>query len=153
MDRVAASAVEAGIQKVTVSGGSVSALPAAPGQPVQFGGTVPLTKLAVTDTKAVYTVPAGKRLVIEFVSVDFTQQFSDDFAQLGFDTGGVTFYIPVSNETGRGQGYDFDFVGGEQVKVYANAGQTVTADVRHGSLVAPPAGASFAFSGYLVDAK
>jgi hypothetical protein len=106
----------------------------------------------MTDTKNVYTVPAKKRLVIEYVSVDHSQQGSDEYAQPGFNVGsGPTFFIPTFNETGRGQGYDFHYVGSEQVKVYANAGQTVTADVQHELLFQTPVTVSFAFSGYLVD--
>lgn len=122
----------------------------APSHPVQFGVTVSLVSKGGTNAKVAYTVPAGKRLVIEFVSVIYHSKSSGDFAHAAFSSGGPSFVVPTVSEQGRGS-VDFDYVGSELVRVYASARQSVTAQVQH-SLLVDPGSVTFAFSGYLLKA-
>jgi hypothetical protein len=137
--------------QVTVGYAAASHDLAAPNHPVQFGATVKLKSANGTNSKTAYTVPNGKRLVIEFVSAIYHQKTSDEYAHAAFSTGGPSFFLPTLNETGRESGDDFDYVGGEQVRVYANSRQRVTAQVEHSVLI-DPGSVTFAFSGYLVKA-
>jgi hypothetical protein len=157
LGHVLASAAEASVQKVTFTNksiqvsGSVNAAPYAPTEPVQFGTTVAAKSSAGEESQTAYTVPTGKRLVIEFVSASYEQQASDEFAHTSFSIGnGPKFYVPLSNITGRGSNYDFLNTGAEDVHVYAKAGDTVMARVEHQTLI-EPGSATFSFSGYLVN--
>lgn len=140
--------------KIDSSANTVQSLPGAPGQPVQFGATVAVPTGSTGVEKAnAYTVPAGKILVIEFVSVHYAQQDSSQFVQAAFSTGsGPRFFVGLQNQaaTGRG-GYDFDEVGSEQTRVYAKAGEAVTVYAPH-DIQFTATTVDFAFSGFLVNA-
>lgn len=153
LSQTLASGVQAGVQKVMVTN-TVLEAPAAPTDPVQFGATVKIPSSQKGDrTQVAYTVPAGKRLVIEFVAVQFFQQASDEYSRAGFSTGGPTFPVPLFHEPGVGQNFDFNYVGSERVKVYANPGTTVTVHAMHDTLLSGPDYMTFSFSGYLVNAS
>jgi len=100
----------------------------------------------------VYTVPAGKRLVIEFVS-HRTQVDSGDLPdlQLIVKTAGSNHFIslPVS-KTATVSGSDY-YSGGHPVRIYVDPGEVVTLQVEH--IFAQMAGPSglFSLSGSLVD--
>jgi len=157
LGRAMASDAQAAVQKVTFTNksiqvtGSVNAAPYAPTDPVQFAAAVAAKGPAGEETQSAYTVPSGKQLVIEFVSASYEQQSSDEFAHTSFSIGsGPKYFIPLSNITGRGEGYDFLNTGAQEVRVYAKAGDVVTARVQHQTLL-EPGSATFSFSGYLVN--
>ncbi len=123
--------------------------------PVQFAANIAVPSGVTGDqTVTAYTVPAGKRLVLTFVSAHLHQQTSDEFTRAGFSIGsGPIFFIPLQHELGRGTGYDFDWVGSETVQVYVEAGNTVVAHAPHSLLTDAGTPVDFAFAGYLSDSK
>jgi hypothetical protein len=131
--------------------GSVNAAPSAPVQPIQFSAAVAVDNSAKdTPVSAIaYTVPAKKRLVIEYASVDFAEKFDNTETVIAsFKTGsGPQFYLPLAYD---GTSSAFNLVGSAQVKVYANAGETVSAVATPVNVI-EKSQATFSFSGYLVD--
>jgi hypothetical protein len=142
--------------KIDPSQNSVQVSPGAPGQPVTFSGTVSYltgAPLGTDKTVVAYTVPAGRVLVITFVSAVLNQQASDEFADAAFsiDTGPL-FYIPLQDENGRGTGFDFQHVGSEDTSIYAGAGRTIVLHApTEGGLLETPVSVEASFSGYLVN--
>lgn len=165
ISQTVASGLQKGVQQVLItnksmvvrvdaSGNTVQDVPSSPLQPVQFGARIDFkTSATGEETTTAYTVPSGKRLVIEFVSAHYSQQTSDAFAQAGFSVGsGPSFFIPLTNEVGRGAGFDFEYVGSEMTRVYADAGQQIVIHAPHSAITATPASVALSFSGYLVNA-
>jgi hypothetical protein len=141
----------AGTVKVDPSGNSVQVSSIAPTQPVTFTASVAVKPGTGDDSATAYTVPAGKRLVIEFASIDYEEQFSDDFVRAGVRVGaGPLFVLPLSHVVGRGTGYDFHLIAGQDVKLYANGGDIVSIHIVHDTLL-EASNANFSFSGYLVN--
>jgi len=142
----AASTLQKGVQQVLVTNKTLAVPVAAPSQPVQFGGNVDLSGSGVEHTTTAYTVPAGKRLVIEFVSV--TLGHADVGELVAFSTGsGPKFVVPLTAMPGCLANCAF-FSGSEQTRVYASAGENVTMHA-----FGFPRVVQFAFSGYLVNAS
>jgi hypothetical protein len=132
--------------KIDPSGNIVQSGVGAPSEPVQFGGTkINLNSGGVDNTAVVYTVPAGKRLVIEFVSVEFSNPGTDELFAVSTGSG-PPFFIPLTHEPNCVANCAL-WVASEQTRVYANAGEAVTAHA-FGS----PVTGTFSFSGYLVNA-
>jgi|WetSurSiteA1Bulk_404760.scaffolds.fasta_scaffold29052_1 hypothetical protein len=101
----------------------------------------------------IYTVPTAKRLVIEFLS-HRTQVSAGDLPdlQLIVNTGGSLGHfieVPLA-KTGSVGGTDY-YSGGGPVKIYADAGSTVTLQTGH--LIPQGSGPSglLTICGYLID--
>jgi hypothetical protein len=117
----------------------------APSQPVQFGGKVSLNGTGGDNMAVVYTVPAGKRLVIEFVSAAFPAPGTDEVVAFSTSNGPL-YFLPLGHEPDCVANCPF-WLGSEQTRVYANAGEQVTAHA-----LGLPVSGTFSFSGYLVNA-
>jgi hypothetical protein len=124
-------------------------------QPFQHDSviTTPAGLLGGNDT---FTVPAGKRLVIEFVSFRATwpagQQTTLAFIGVCNSGGGVcptNFFVPAI-----AQGPDFGggalFTGSSPTRLYADAGTDVTVAIRRNATTGTGL-ASVAVSGYLCE--
>jgi hypothetical protein len=98
-----------------------------------------------SDAQDSYTVPAGKRLVIEYYSAQLTQYPSGGYAYMYLDNtaGGNTSYwkvIPPSSTT-----VPFN----QQTRMYADTGTSVIAEVTQSS--GTSCGGNLIVSGYLVN--
>lgn len=101
-----------------------------------------------------YTVPAGKRLVIEYVTINTDIPInSGAFAFITTQVGSTTarFYVPTSFQSLFNGGTTAIFEGQQITRLYADAGTAVGYEV-HRSTGAGPAENEISFSGYLVDA-
>jgi hypothetical protein len=102
----------------------------------------------------IYTVPAGKRLVIEFASMDASLPVGQA-AQLAIQTtvGGetVTHHLPLTPPAVSFQGQGAA-ASGQQVRLYADAGTGVTVDGTR-NIATGTAFFNFSISGYLVDVQ
>jgi hypothetical protein len=112
-------------------------------QPIQF--TLSPSSGVSNDAVASYTVPAGKRLVMEYYSAQLTQYPSGGYAYMYLDNtaGGNTNYwkvIPPSSTT---------VPINQQTRMYADAGTSVTAEVTQSS--GTSCGGNINVSGYLVN--
>ena len=128
-------------------------------QPVEAQTNCTVTNLLGTCSATIYTVPEGKRLVIEFVTMDARLPTSGEVAQLIIRTTGIgpdgVYHLPLTAPA-------VDFFGeqvisaplAQQVRIYADAGTSVVMKGRH-NLTAPAQSGSFTFSlsGYLVDVQ
>ncbi|HWN99211.1 MAG TPA: hypothetical protein VNS63_08075, partial [Blastocatellia bacterium] len=106
------------------------------------------TLLSVNPNTSFFTVPSGKRLVIEYVSGQGTLPTGDKllFVRLQINTGGSTVFhrfLPVLTGT---EGNVDVFLVSQQTRLYAEPGSSVI-------LSGPPANTIFSVtvSGYLVD--
>lgn len=97
-----------------------------------------------------YTVPAGKRLVVEFVGYELAAQtiFRLTFGQeAGLETflryKPNTFHVPATLTTVG------SFTGSQALKIYLDEGQALIAKVIQGDASSSPG--YFNFSGYLID--
>lgn len=172
-----AAAVMKGVQKVSITNSSIGVkgsvevsntpsvkldpagnmVETAPSKPIQFQATVNVGYDAkhTPVTSTAYTVPAGERLVIEYVAVDFVEAYQNDETILAsFRTGaasspGPRFFIPLTYE---GTTDSFHLVGAQQTRVYANPGDVVTAEAAPLDVIQNTS-ATFSFSGYLVNAS
>ena len=141
---------------VTVGNSSASPIPVfnvdnPVSQPVAADIELPLNAGEVFKRFTLFTVPAGKRLVIEYASYWASVGAGDlPFIQIMAAVGGPTIFyaVPVSKVGAQGGG-DF-FSGAQNLRVYANPGTDVTIQFDR-NLSATPATGRMAFSGYLVD--
>jgi hypothetical protein len=116
-------------------------------EPVQLSARVSLAQGAAFAEQTVYTVPAGKRLIVEFVSVScaFT---SDYIVRAEVRVAASTAFLPLS-QLRRG----FAATAAEKVTLYADAGQTVVVRYRENNAGVPGTrNADFTVVGRLVDA-
>jgi hypothetical protein len=104
-----------------------------------------------------FTVPSGKRLVIEFVSFTMNwpagQLTTRAFINVCNASGNacpVSFYVPASFQATEFGGTDF-FVASSPTRLYADPGSVVGVAVRR-NVTAGTGLATVAVSGYLVDA-
>ncbi|MGH7287441.1 MAG: hypothetical protein ACREI8_05415 [Myxococcota bacterium] len=104
-----------------------------------------------------FTVPSGKRLVIEFVSfklvVPTGQKPTFNWVRINGSTGSVDFFFPLTVQaTGDligGVNSDI-FIGSSETRLYADPGSTVGLSVRRDADVSTGS-ASVSVSGHLVD--
>ena len=100
-----------------------------------------------------FAVPAGKRLVIEYASID-GQAPSGQSMSAGISTvgpSGLNYHVPMT-PIGASISPGFDaFIAGQAVKFYADPGTTVTCVATRNSVVGITSGIQFTFSGYLID--
>jgi hypothetical protein len=103
-----------------------------------------------------FTVPSGKRLVIEFVSFSMTwpagQVTTRAFINVCNASGNscpASFYLPASFQATEFGGSEF-FVASSPTRLYADPGTVVSAAVRR-NVTAGTGLATVAVSGYLVD--
>jgi hypothetical protein len=119
-------------------------------QPFQAGTLVSVPNGQLLGVAVVTTVPAGKRLVIEFVSALVFVPAAQHVVELSLQSppGSYSHYLtPVP--LGR-NGLNDEFVASQSLRLYANAGQRVQVAVsRTGSN--GPASALVSLSGVLVD--
>lgn len=124
-------------------------------QPFQEGFTLDVPN-SLFAAEAPFTVPTGKRLVVEYVSargfVGSGQRLR--FSIRTFLTGATEIHYLVAEQQGTefplfGDLIDI-FVTSEQTRLYADAGTSFVRADRTGP-AAGPAEASFTISGYLVD--
>jgi hypothetical protein len=108
-------------------------------------------------SEIIYTVPQGKRLVIEFASMEATLT-ADQKAQLKLDTtaGGatVTHNFPLTPPAVVFQGEAVVSTLAQQVRLYADGGTSVEIKARRNNI--GPAFLAFfrvSISGYLVDSQ
>jgi hypothetical protein len=114
-------------------------------QPFQFTLPTLISSTGGACTETQFAVPAGQRLVIEYIDARLT------FATTGvFETAvtaggkGATYQWPISALPGSSSG-----VGNQMVRLYADPGSNVTVEVCPNSTTA--AETSGAISGYLVN--
>ncbi len=124
----------------------------APRQPVQVFKHV--EPLPFDLEQPIYTVPAGKRLVVEYVSTYMVIPVgSGAFANITTEVGGTTarHYLPMTEQTTYDAGTTEVSVGQQLTRLYADPGTTVVYEVHRntGSLNTET---EISFSGYLVDA-
>jgi hypothetical protein len=126
-------------------------------QPVEAQTSCTVTDLLGTCSATIFTVPSGKRLVIEFVTMNGHLPTSGEVAQLIIQTTGVganrAYFLPLTAPA-------VDFFSeqnisaplAQQVRIYAEEGTSIVMKGRH-NLPAPAMSGSFSFSlsGYLVD--
>lgn len=97
---------------------SVTAAPGLPG--------TPFTRLAVGPSPISFTIPKGKHLVIETVSVNVDVTSGNSiYAQVDYTTGGIggNVFLPLAYSYTE-SGYD-TYVATASVRVYADPGSTV----------------------------
>ena len=125
-------------------------------QPLEAGSNCTVIDQSGGCSATVYTVPSGKRLVIEFVTMNARVPSSGSVAQLTIRTAADrTYFLP---QTAPG----VDYLGeqensarlAQQVRIYVEPGMSVVMKGRH-NLAAPAQSAAFDFtlSGYLVDVQ
>jgi hypothetical protein len=129
-------------------------------QPFQASGTGVLTAAGETGNVPITTVPGGKRLIIEHVSVFcFAQTGQRIFlASIGvalqnvYNGANLNHYLTLSPQGSNGLDLDF-YTASEQVRLYADPGTQVFvyAAGNPGSASGSPTTVHFAISGYLVD--
>ena len=125
-------------------------------QPVQAIVTC-LADHVIGCSAIIYTVPQGKRLVIEYASMEASLT-DDQVAQLKIETiaGGtnVTHHFPVTAPAVVFQGEAVVATLAQQVRLYADAGTSVEIKARRNN-VGPAFLAFFrvSISGYLVDSQ
>ena len=128
--------------------------------PVQVKGNGDMPGNVVACEVALYTVPAGRRLVIEYASMEAALPVGQT-ARMGIQilTGsppGITFInhlLPTSAPTQAGffTGAHYTSVG-QMVRAYAEAGNIVRVFVQRSDGTGGSASATFAFAGYEVNA-
>ena len=129
-------------------------------QPFQAVVTGVLSASGDTGNVPITTVPAGKRLIIEHVSVFcFAQTGQRIFlASIGvalqnaYNGANLNHYLTLSPQGSNGFDLDF-YTASEQVRLYADPGTQVFVDAAGNppSASGLPSSAHFAISGYLVD--
>jgi hypothetical protein len=122
-------------------------------EPFQKEMNVPIANNALTGT-ASFTVPANKRLVIEFIATRYHLP-SPGFLLTDFrittSVGGQTAnYNLVPIRTSTGGGIDF-WVASQQVSIRADPGSTVTLLVGFPSMLTNGAAGFFSLSGRLIN--
>lgn len=115
--------------------------------PVQVSKIVALPTSRMSTSAEIYTVPAGMRLVIEYVSFACSAQVHDDHAvvrlRIGSTLRGETVWHDVNTLSASN-----DWSGASQlVKIYADPKTVVHALVDR--LFRPPSTARMSFSGHL----
>jgi hypothetical protein len=115
--------------------------------PVQMSRIVALPKSRMSTSAEIYTVPAGMRLVIEYVSFACSAQVHDDHAvvrlRIGSTLRGETVWHDVNTLSASN-----DWSGASQlVKIYADPKTVVHALVER--VFRPPSTARISFSGHL----
>ncbi len=155
---------------ITVAG----TVPVAIGAPVAIAGTVltaaannptPVSRIGILsvaaggreDRQTIYTVPAGKRLVIESETavVQTTGGVKAQVSVQAFNVSGGGLYYAMLPQVDRGwwDGQGEMFEGSLAVPMFADGGQPVQARVwLNTDTVGGTARAEVGFSGYLVDA-
>ena len=115
----------------------------------QGGKFVEIAAGSVVENEVAYTVPAGKRLVIEHVSVNLLEAQSAEVTNLWFETTtgntGVQHLVPLP--------FAGSTMAGQPTRIYADEGTEVRVLLRIKSPVAGGVKAFFSYSGYLVDAQ
>jgi len=133
-----------GTPTVTVSGTTTVSDPSEPGkQPFQW--TLSPNSGSSTFSSDQFTVPAGKELVIDYISAQLTQYPAGGYAYMYLTTtggGNSAFYkvIPPSSTT-----VPFN----QNLKIYADPGTVVTAQVTQSS--GSSSGGNLIVSGHLVN--
>jgi hypothetical protein len=120
---------------------------AGPAQPVRASGDAVLSPDESNGHIQLYVVPAGKRLVIEYVDARFRTGASATPSVL-LQAGGD--YSVALEEQGPDYFGGPLYVGGQTVKLYADAGSLVHAEVSRGPLGFGGT-ATVGIVGYLVD--
>jgi len=126
-------------------------------QPVEAKTACTLTDDTGACSGSIYTVPAGKRLVIEFVTMNAQTRNAGEVAQLMIEIsgGGSTYFLPLTAPS-------IDFFGeqiisaplAQQVRIYVEAGRSIVMKGRtNGTGGAQTARFNFTLSGHLVDVQ
>jgi hypothetical protein len=142
---------------VTVDNSAASPVPVTvqqqPLEPVQVTGTVSIHEGEFDQQEPLYTVPAGKLLIIDFVSASggHTQDTAIARAEVQVGAGFFTPRVNLPLIEARDAG---PFAAAEDVTLYAQAGQTVYGRYLHNP--GPSSGSilncNFTVVGHLVDA-
>jgi hypothetical protein len=142
---------------VTIDNPAASPVPVAVQQaaiePVQERVRISLADGESDEEAPVYTVPAGKLLVITFVSANGGHRSTDNFVRAEVSVGSGFFQprvnLPIHEATGQGP-----FAAAEAVTLYAQAGETVYARFfdSPGGTSSSSLVADFTVVGHLVDA-
>jgi hypothetical protein len=116
-------------------------------EPLQISKIVGLPKSQMSTPAKLYTVPAGMRLVIEYVSFACSAQVHDDHAvvrlRVGSTLRGETVWHDVNTLSASN-----DWSGASQlVKIYADPKTVVRALIER--VFRPPSTARISFSGHL----
>lgn len=107
------------------------------------------------STESTRSVPAGKRLVIEFVSGEFTvgtgQVVGFFFVETTVNGQTATFTVPIQHTMTFSNGNE-GFAASQQMRLYADPGTTVAFRLTRNMAVASSGGGGFlGVSGYYVD--
>jgi hypothetical protein len=124
-------------------------------QPVEASTGCTVTDQSGGCLAPAYTVPSGKRLVIEFVTMNARVPSSIAVSQLTILAGGRTYFLPQTPP-------NVDYLGeqensarlAQQVRIYVEPGMSVVMHGRHNQILpAQSAAFDFTLSGYLVDVQ
>jgi hypothetical protein len=96
-----------------------------------------------------FTVPSGKRLVIEYVSASGVVPSGSSLIY-SVTTGSVQHWIPVTQQAA--DSYQVLFIAGQQTRLYAEPGTTVIVGVLRAG-IGGTASANISISGSLVDVQ
>lgn len=109
-----------------------------------------------TELKELGEVPAGKRAVIEFISMQCGVVPPDTITaiQLFFplSNGFIHYFLPISKQGDIGDFLQQSWVAGQPVRIYADEGK-ISLSVRHSSQNPGVSGCEVSISGHTIDVK